>query len=88
MPLYRKKIVNTSAPSSLELPSVVKTTANNNDFFIGIDGNNELYKISKSNLLAGLSTGTPSTTIPLNAITGFDGINEFIIEIENSYLSY
>jgi hypothetical protein len=95
MPLYRKQVINQSAPSSLILPSVVKTTANNNDYFIGIDENSELYKIKKYDLLAGLSSGsgtggsTTPPTIPVNAITGFDGANQFIIEIgNNNYLTY
>lgn len=85
--------VEDNEPSSnFMIPTTIKTVAASGDFFIGIDANNDLYKISKSNLLAGLSSGggstTPPTVIPTDAIIGFDGVNEFIIEIENSYLSY
>jgi hypothetical protein len=96
MPLYRKKIVNTSAPSSLELPSVVKTTANNNDFFIGIDEESKPYKIKKSDLFAGLSTGgtsggtTPGdvyfSKVPL--LLHGDGINESTAIVNSGNSSY
>jgi hypothetical protein len=81
-------------PSSFTIPTTIKNVAAANDYFIGIDGNNQLYKISKSNLLAGLTSGsTPPppptpTQIPANAITGFDGANEFLIEVGNGYLTY
>lgn len=44
-------------------PTTIKTVAESGDFFIGIDGNGLLYKISKADLLAGLSSGngTPPT---------------------------
>ncbi|WP_375501649.1 hypothetical protein [uncultured Nostoc sp.] len=68
MPLYRKQTVT---QSSLILPSTVKTTAKDSDFFIGIDENNQFYKISKSDLFAGMTsgTGTGTGTTSQNLIT-------------------
>ncbi|MEH1771702.1 hypothetical protein, partial [Nostoc sp.] len=45
-----------SNASSFEIPTTVKTVAASGDYFIGIDSSGELYKISKANLLAGLSS--------------------------------
>ncbi|MEH1777006.1 LamG domain-containing protein, partial [Nostoc sp.] len=46
-----------SNASSFEIPTTVKTVAASGDYFIGIDSDGLLYKISKSNLLIGLSSG-------------------------------
>ncbi|MBN3944121.1 LamG-like jellyroll fold domain-containing protein [Nostoc sp. NMS9] len=60
--------------SGFEIPTLVKTVADNGDYFIGIDSTGTPYKITKANLLAGLSSGgsgsgsgtpQPSSTILL-----------------------
>ncbi|MBD2167121.1 carbohydrate binding domain-containing protein [Calothrix membranacea FACHB-236] len=62
----------TPGTSSFEIPTTIKTTADAGDYFIGIDSTGELYKITKANLLAGLSTGGGSTgggSVTQNLIT-------------------
>lgn len=79
MPLYRKQIINQSPTPSVSIPSVIKTTAKNDDYFIGIDENEELYRIKKSDLFAGLSSGgtgggttPPSSGIALTYVSDGD----------------
>lgn len=51
--------------SEFQVPTAIKTTAESGDYFIGIDSTGTLYKISKADLLAGLSSSgggnNPST---------------------------
>ncbi|MDZ8136321.1 MAG: LamG domain-containing protein [Nostoc sp. DedQUE04] len=47
--------------SEFQVPSVIKTTAESGDYFIGIDSTGTPYKISKADLLAGLSSGGSSS---------------------------
>lgn len=46
--------------SGFSVPTTIKTVAANTDYFIGIDVDGLLYKISKADLLAGLSSGSGS----------------------------
>ncbi|MFN6488131.1 LamG domain-containing protein [Nostoc sp. DedQUE02] len=46
---------------TITIPSTIKTTAQSSDYFIGIDSTALLYKISKADLLAGLSSGGSSS---------------------------
>lgn len=46
-----------NSSSVFEVPTVIKTVAENSDYFIGIDSIGILYKITRANLLAGLSSG-------------------------------
>ncbi len=43
--------------SGFEVPTLIKTVADSGDYFIGVDTNGLLYKITKADLLAGLSSG-------------------------------
>jgi hypothetical protein len=52
------EVDNNSQPSSnFVIPTTIKNVAASGDFFIGIDADGLLYKISKVDLLAGLSSG-------------------------------
>lgn len=42
----------------VQVPTIIKTVADANDYFMGIDSTGALYKITKSDLLAGLTSGT------------------------------
>ncbi|WP_445628415.1 LamG-like jellyroll fold domain-containing protein [Nostoc sp. DSM 114167] len=68
MPLHKNPIINTTVNNitGVAIPTTIKTTAENSDYFIGIDANGELYKISKANLLAGLSTGGGTVNSDVN----------------------
>lgn len=48
---------NGGISSGLAVPNTIKTTAENSDYFIGIDDDELPYKISKSNLLASVGGG-------------------------------
>jgi hypothetical protein len=50
-------ITRHTTKTGLITPVTTKTSASNGDFFLGIDSDGKLYKISKSDLLAGLSSG-------------------------------
>jgi hypothetical protein len=64
MALYRKvlKVINNyyNTVNGSDVPTTIKTVAASGDYFIGVDGNDEPYKISKADLLAGLSSGGSS----------------------------
>ncbi|MEH1787540.1 MAG: hypothetical protein V7L23_18685 [Nostoc sp.] len=49
--------------SSIQLPSTIKASVASTDYFIGIDSNGNLYKITYANLTAGLSSGNSPTPI-------------------------
>ncbi|WP_138504067.1 hypothetical protein [Nostoc sp. PA-18-2419] len=49
-----------SNSSGFSIPTTIKSVAASGDYFIGIDSNGELYKITKSDLLAGLSNNNTS----------------------------
>lgn len=61
MTLYKRalQVINNyyNTYSGLTVPTIVKTVAASGDYFIGIDSTNTPYKISKADLLAGLSSG-------------------------------
>ncbi|MEH2157405.1 hypothetical protein [Nostoc sp.] len=58
-PILRKvsvsNLLSLSNQSGLQIPTVIKTVAANNDYVLMIDSNDIPYKITKANLLAGLS---------------------------------
>ncbi|MEH2445790.1 MAG: hypothetical protein V7K18_08400 [Nostoc sp.] len=55
MPLNRKQII-IEVPSAI--PDLIKTTADGNDYVLMVDSSGMPYKITKDNLLVGLSSGT------------------------------
>lgn len=78
MPLYRKKV--NSSGSGLEFPTSEKITASNDDFVFMKDANSP-YKITKANLLAGLSGGTtPTPTVDPPIILLLKGEGSQIID--------
>ncbi|WP_138500951.1 LamG domain-containing protein [Nostoc sp. PA-18-2419] len=50
--------VESNIADKISLPTITKNIAANTDYFIGIDNNGQFYKISKADLLAGLSNGS------------------------------
>ncbi|HYX16488.1 MAG TPA: hypothetical protein VE944_19395 [Nostoc sp.] len=69
MPFYRKifkttinNFNTTNTTTGLVIPQTIKTVAANGDYFIGIDSAAQTYKISKTDLLAGLTQWGGSTT--------------------------
>ncbi|MEH1782210.1 MAG: LamG domain-containing protein [Nostoc sp.] len=57
MPLYRQKDA-----SGFTLPTAIQTSALDSDYVLMIDGSGNPYKITKANLLAGLSSGNGGTS--------------------------
>ncbi|MCL6750063.1 hypothetical protein KBT16_03355 [Nostoc sp. CCCryo 231-06] len=53
---------NGSNSSGFVVPTIIKTIAESGDYFIGIDSTGTTYKITKANLLAGLSNDTGSSS--------------------------
>lgn len=67
MGLFRKKII-TQVPSGI--PELIKTTAPNTDYVLMVDAQANPYKITKANLLAGLSSGGSDTGSSTSTGTG------------------
>ncbi|MEH2195682.1 MAG: hypothetical protein V7K98_23990 [Nostoc sp.] len=72
MPLFRKVSKNTTTVNNyttidgVQIPATIKTASEPGDYFIGIDTNGGLYKITKADLLAGLSSDGGSGTVSGN----------------------
>lgn len=80
MPLSKAK---QQVTGGFELPTSVKTSALNSEQLILIDSSNNLYRITKANLLTGLSNG--GLTIPENTLTSAADGDYFIgIASDNS----
>jgi hypothetical protein len=56
----QQEIINNAVTVQLSAEAIttIKTTSDNADYFIGIDAASQLYKITKADLLAGLSSGS------------------------------
>lgn len=50
-----------SSQSGLAVPTLIKTTAESGDYFIGIDTTDTPYKITKTNFLQGIGNGSSGT---------------------------
>ncbi|MEH1895621.1 MAG: LamG-like jellyroll fold domain-containing protein [Nostoc sp.] len=70
MPLTKKKVMSNGG--SFEIPTSIKTVAGNDDYFIGITSNGTPYKITKADLLAGLSSGSGGGTDTGGSTSGTD----------------
>lgn len=84
---------NIEVGNQLELPATIKNTASNNDYVFIIDANGVIYKITKSDFLAGLITNIPASEPPLQIQTiskplslTANGYQQLSLTLGNSYI--
>lgn len=88
---------NGGSSSGFTIPTIIKTVAESGDYFIGIDSTGTPYKITKSDLLAGLtsassgggggSTGT-SNVVLLSHFNGTNDSTTFTDEKGHTYTAF
>ena len=57
---------DTGATGNFQIPTTIKTVSANSDYFIGIDASGAFYRITKDNLLAGLSSSSNTSNTGSN----------------------